>query len=104
MTSLHDGHRPQLSCLARMHVNLMAAATDNQPIPQASTEYAELKRQIQGLGLLKRQPGYYTAKFVITGGLLGLAILAMTMSGNDPWIRLAEAAFLAVVSAGLRRS
>jgi fatty acid desaturase len=79
-----------------MHLTDAAVAADLQPNPQASGEYAELKRRIQALGLLKRQPGYYIAKFVITGGLLGLAITAMTISGNDPWIRLAEAAFLAV--------
>src|SRR5258707_13098292 len=68
-----------------------------------SGDYAELKRLVQARGLLKRQPGYYVAKFALTGGLLGLALLAVVFSANDPWIRLAEAAFLAfaVVQIGL---
>lgn len=80
-----------------MHVNVAAAAAESQPNPQASGEYADLKRQIQALGLLKRQPGYYAVKFAITGGLLGLALLALTHSEGGPWVRLAEAAFLAFV-------
>ncbi len=82
----------------RMHVNVVAAAAEYQPNPQASNEYAELKRRIQALGLLKRQPDYYAAKFAITGGLLGAALVLLAVSGNNPWIRLAEAAFLAFVT------
>jgi fatty acid desaturase len=80
-----------------MHLNVAAATAEHQPIPQASNEYAELKRQIQALGLLKRQPGYYAAKFAITGGLLAVALFVLTISGSEPWVRLAEAAFLAFV-------
>jgi fatty acid desaturase len=78
---------------ARMQVNLVAAAAN----PQSPNEYAELKRQIQALGLLKRQPAYYAAKFAFTAGLLGAAVFALIASGDSPWIRLAEAAFLAFV-------
>jgi fatty acid desaturase len=80
-----------------MHVNLMAAAADHQPNLSASNEYAELKRRIQALGLLNRQPGYYAAKFSITGLLLTAAVVLLLISENSPWIRLAEAAFLAFV-------
>jgi hypothetical protein len=62
-----------------------------------SGDYAELKRLVQARGLLKRQYGYYVGKFAITGGLLGLALAALIFSSNDPWIRVAEAAFLAFV-------
>jgi fatty acid desaturase len=62
-----------------------------------SGDYAELKRLVQARGLLKRQYGYYVGKFAITGGLLGLALLALIFSGNDPWMRVAEAVFLAFV-------
>ncbi|MCA1647305.1 MAG: hypothetical protein LC797_18225 [Chloroflexi bacterium] len=78
-----------------MHVNVAVAESDTEP--QASTEYADLKRRIQALGLLKRQPGYYAAKFVFTGGLLAAAVVLLAVSGNNPWVRLAEAAFLAFV-------
>jgi fatty acid desaturase len=80
-----------------MHANLLAGAPGHQPNPQASNEYAELKRSIQSLGLLRRQPGYYLAKFAITGGLLSAAVFAIAVSDNNPWIRLVEAAFLAFV-------
>jgi fatty acid desaturase len=80
-----------------MHVNLVAAPSEYQSNPPGSSEYAELKRLIQSLGLLSRQPGYYAAKFAITGGLLILALVAIAVSASDPWIRLAEAAFLAFV-------
>jgi fatty acid desaturase len=62
-----------------------------------SGDYAELKRLIQARGLLKRQYAYYIGKFAITGGLLVLALAALIFSGNDPWLRVAEAAFLAFV-------
>jgi fatty acid desaturase len=80
-----------------MHVNLVAAPAELQLDQPPSSEYAELKRLILSLGLLKRQPGYYAAKFAITGSLLILAWWAIVISGSDPWIRLAEAAFLAFV-------
>src|SRR5579859_4819953 len=82
---------------ARMQVNLAAVGAEHEPSPQTPNEYAELKRQILALGLLNRQPGYYAAKFTLTGGLLALGLIALIMSGNDPWIRVAEAAFLAFV-------
>ncbi len=80
-----------------MQANLVAVAADNQPNLQATNEYAELKRQILALGLMKRQPGYYAAKFAITGGLLAIGLYTLAYSGSDAWIRLAEAAFLAFV-------
>src|SRR6267378_2673418 len=80
-----------------MHVDLAAVAAEHQPNSLGSNDYAELKRRIVALGLLKRQPGYYAAKFAITAGLLGAALFFVVVSGNDPWIRLAEAVFLAFV-------
>jgi fatty acid desaturase len=72
--------------------------TAKSPIPPTTSgDYAELKRLVQARGLLKRQPGYYLAKFATIGGLLSLALLALVFSGNEPWIRVAEAAFLAFV-------
>src|ERR1700704_34071 len=86
-----------------MHVTVAAATADYEPNVPASSEYADLKRQIQALGLLQRQHGYYAAKFVITGGLLAGTLFFLAVSPNDPWLRLAEAALLAfaVVQIGL---
>ena len=61
----------------------------------AASEYADLKRTVQSLGLLKAQPRYYVFKFALTGGLLAVAVLAIAVSSNDLWVRLVEAAFLA---------
>src|SRR5216683_1332905 len=80
-----------------MQANLVAVAAENQPNEPASNDYADLKREILALGLLKRQPGYYAAKFAITGGLLGMGLFVLVVSGNNPWIRLVEATFLAFV-------
>jgi fatty acid desaturase len=80
-----------------MHVDLAAATADNPLSPPGVNDYAELKRRIVALGLMNRQPGYYFVKFATTGGLLAAALLALVVSGNDPWLRLAEAAFLAFV-------
>jgi fatty acid desaturase len=65
--------------------------------PRASTEYADLKRQVQALGLLRRQPGYYAAKFVAIVALLRLAAVGLVLAGTNPWLRLLDAAFLAFV-------
>jgi fatty acid desaturase len=61
----------------------------------AASEYADLKRTVQSLGLLKAQPRYYVFKFALTGGLLAVAVLAIAVSSGDLWVRLLEAAFLA---------
>jgi fatty acid desaturase len=63
--------------------------------PRASTEYADLKRQVQALGLLRRQPGYYAAKFVAIVALLAIAGAGLVLAGSNPWLRLLDAAFLA---------
>jgi fatty acid desaturase len=96
MTFVHD-------CTARdwhaAAVSMYRAPAAIEPPAQtrASAEYAELKRLVQARGLLRRQPGYYTTKFAVTGGLLCVAVLALIVSGNDAWIRLVEAAFLGFV-------
>ena len=65
--------------------------------PRASTEYADLKRQVQALGLLRRQPGYYTAKFAAIAALLSIAGVGLVLADANPWLRLLDAAFLAFV-------
>jgi fatty acid desaturase len=65
--------------------------------PRTSNEYAELKREVQALGLLNRQPGYYVFKFAVTAGLLGIAVLVLALSGDNTWLRLLDAVFLAFV-------
>src|SRR5438105_305283 len=83
---------------SRMQVTLVAAAAaEPESNPNTPNEYADLKRRIQALGLLKRQPAYYAVKFAVTGSLLGAALYLLVASGNNPGIRLAEAAFLAFV-------
>ena len=97
MKSIHDHLSQACHACVRMHVDLAAATADNPLSPPGVNDYAELKRRIVALGLMNRQPGYYLVKFAITAGLLSAAVLALVVSGNDPWLRLAEAAFLAFV-------
>jgi fatty acid desaturase len=85
-----------------MQAHLAAVVAEHQPnlqgvSPPGLNDYAELKRRILALGLLKRQPGYYATKFAITGAFLGVGLFALAVSGNNPWLRLVEAAFLAFV-------
>jgi fatty acid desaturase len=76
-------------------VEVLTRARARSAPSSAASEYADLKRTVQALGLLKAQPRYYVFKFALTGGLLAVAFLAMTVSGDQVWIRLFEAAFLA---------
>ncbi len=97
MKSIHDPFSQACHACVRMHVDLAASTAEFPSGPQGLNDYAELKRRIVALGLLNRQPGYYASKFAVTGGLLAAGVFALVFSGNDPWLRLAEAAFLAFV-------
>jgi fatty acid desaturase len=59
------------------------------------SEYAQLSKQVRQAGLMRRRPGYYTAKIVTT---LGLFVVGWTVFGllGRSWYQLLIAAFLAV--------
>ena len=61
-------------------------------------DYAELRRRIRERGLLDRQPRYYALMLLRTFGLLLLSV-ALLLVVHNSWIRLLDAAFLALVSA-----
>jgi fatty acid desaturase len=60
--------------------------------------YADLAREIRGLGLLRRRPGYYVV--MVTASLLALAALLAVMAlARDTWWLVLLAPLLTVVSA-----
>jgi len=69
------------------------------PLPSAlANDYAGLKLRIKKLGLLEKQPVYYTYKIFLTMGLLVVGLLFLVF-GPHSWIQLLNAAYLAIVFA-----
>jgi fatty acid desaturase len=66
------------------------------PAPARGSEYAHLSRQIKQEGLLRRRPGYYVWKIILTTAALGAGWAALVLVA-DSWWTLAVAAFLAVM-------
>ncbi|MFF6995256.1 fatty acid desaturase family protein [Streptomyces sp. NPDC008313] len=62
----------------------------------AGSDFARLAQRVNGAGLLRRRPGYYTLRFGLVTALLAAGGVAFFMVG-DSWWQLAVAAFLAVV-------
>jgi fatty acid desaturase len=60
------------------------------------SDYAVLCRKIKDAGLLKRRPGYYTAKITANTVLLLAGFVAFALLGRS-WYQLLVAAFLAFV-------
>ncbi|MEU6641768.1 acyl-CoA desaturase [Saccharomonospora sp. NPDC046836] len=63
---------------------------------ERGSDFSRLSRRIAEAGLLKRRPGYYTARFATVGALFIAAWVAFFALG-DSWWQLAVAAFLAVL-------
>jgi fatty acid desaturase len=59
------------------------------------SEYAQLSTRVRQAGLMRRRPGYYTAKIVTTVGLFGAGWAVFGLLGRS-WYQLLIAAFLAV--------
>ena len=59
------------------------------------SEYAQLSKQIKQAGLMRRRPGYYTAKIIITVGLFAAGWAGFVLLGRS-WYQLLIAAFLAI--------
>src|SRR5579859_4728285 len=75
--------------LSGMDVQQVAAGPAN--------EYAELKRQIHARGLLNRQSRYFTGKLLVTATGLVVGALGLLLSGDNIWLRITDAVFLAFV-------
>jgi fatty acid desaturase len=63
------------------------------PAGQAPSDYAELSRLVRAAGLLRRRPGYYTAKILLTVAALLAGWVVFVVVG-DSWWQLLVAAFL----------
>ena len=59
------------------------------------SDYACLSRQVKQAGLLRRRPGYYTAKIILTLGLFAGGWAAFGVLGRS-WFQLLIAGFLAI--------
>ena len=74
------------------------SATATVPLPHRSrSDYAELSERIRSAGLLKRRPGYYTAKFALTLAAFAAGWLAFGLIGAT-WWQMGTAAVLGVLS------
>ncbi|MEV6877256.1 acyl-CoA desaturase [Amycolatopsis sp. NPDC051128] len=60
------------------------------------SDFARLSHRVSAAGLMKRRPGYYTARFAVVGGLFAAGWVAFALLGNS-WWQLAVAAFQAVM-------
>ncbi len=63
------------------------------PAPRGS-DFAQLSQRIAAAGLMKRRPGYYTAKVIATVGMYAAGWVAFAFVGAS-WWQLGIAAFLA---------
>jgi hypothetical protein len=59
------------------------------------SEYAQLSKLVRQAGLMRRRPGYYTAKIATTVGLFIAGWTGFGLLGRS-WYQLLIAAFLAV--------
>ncbi|WP_225821716.1 fatty acid desaturase family protein [Streptomyces naphthomycinicus] len=73
-----------------------SAVDAGTPRSGAGSDFAELSRRIAAAGLLKRSPGYYTARLAGVAGAYAAGWGAFFVLG-DTWWQLAVAAFLALV-------
>jgi fatty acid desaturase len=81
------------------HASVTPGAPAARPRPSGSgagSDFARLNRRIAEAGLLKRRPGYYTARLASVTGLLA-AGWGTFLALGDTWWQLAVAAFLALV-------
>ncbi|MDP9226400.1 MAG: hypothetical protein M3P18_21680, partial [Actinomycetota bacterium] len=69
-----------------------AAVVVETPRPLGS-DYSELSRRVKAAGLLRRRPGYYTGKIIVTFGLFVIVWTAFVLLGST-WWQLVTAAFL----------
>ncbi|HEY3631585.1 MAG TPA: acyl-CoA desaturase [Jatrophihabitantaceae bacterium] len=65
------------------------------PATSRGSEYAQLSGLIKQANLLRRRPGYYLAKIVVTAGLFVAGWVGFGLLGSS-WYQLLIAAFLAI--------
>jgi fatty acid desaturase len=76
----------------------MTTTTERAPRPAAGSDFAELSRRINALGLLRRRPGYYAVRLTVVSLMVIGGWAAFFLIGSS-WWTLAVAAFLAVTFA-----
>jgi fatty acid desaturase len=76
----------------------MTTTMERPPRPAAGSDFAELSRRINALGLLRRRPGYYAVRLTVVALMVIGGWAAFFLVGSS-WWTLAVAAFLAVTFA-----
>ncbi|MGE3076694.1 MAG: fatty acid desaturase [Dehalococcoidia bacterium] len=78
---------------------MSALATEKAPRlrPSESNDYAILKKQIKGFGLLDARPGYYWMKTIVALSLVGSAAIIALIAPNW-WILMLDAVFMGFAS------
>lgn len=92
---------PRLECEMLERSSRSTTGTIVAPVPvrpDVSNEYADLKRLIKEKGLLEKQPKYYMYKLPLTLGMFVLSVVFLFVF-NNPWFRLLDAVFMAIVLA-----
>jgi fatty acid desaturase len=72
----------------------ISSVRDSAPTVRGS-DYAQLSKQVQRAGLMRRRPGYYTVKIAATVGLFVAGWVGFWLLGRS-WYQLLIAAFLAI--------
>ena len=75
-------------------------ATTARPRATPGSDFAELNRRVNALGLLRRQPAYYAVRLTLVGLMVCAGWAAFFVIGSS-WWTLAVAAFLSVAFAQL---
>jgi fatty acid desaturase len=73
----------------------MTLAPPASVVAGRGSDYAQLANQIKQARLLRRRPGYYTAKIAVTAGLFAAGWTGFALLGRS-WYQLLIAAFLAI--------
>jgi fatty acid desaturase len=76
----------------------MTTTMERTPRPAAGSDFAELSRRINALGLLRRRPGYYAVRLTVVSLMVIGGWAAFFLVGSS-WWTLAVAAFLGVTFA-----
>ncbi|WP_246257053.1 fatty acid desaturase family protein [Amycolatopsis anabasis] len=70
--------------------------TNSAVLTETGSDFARLSQRITRAGLLKRRPGYYTARIGIIGGLYAAGLVTFFLLGSS-WWQLLVAAFFAIL-------
>ena len=59
--------------------------TSTLPDSPAGSDFARLSARVAAAGLMRRRPGYYTARFLLVGAFAAATGTAFVLLGDSPW-------------------